>query len=80
MKQFYSGGVEKATVTIDPKQLEMICRLIKSQYYQKSIKDGLNGVEIDRRSDRTQRTFLSTAKPSSCFIPYESNDKRSKHS
>ena len=76
IKQFYSGGAEQLQVVVSHEQLDVICRMIRSQFYQRSIREGLNGVELESRHEPTQRTQNSTVKQSSSYIP--TDEKRGK--
>jgi hypothetical protein len=46
MIQFYTGGPETSTPKIPLDAINTICKLIKAQFYEKSLKESLNNFEI----------------------------------
>lgn len=67
MLQFYTGGPENGTPKIPAEAINTICKLIKAQFYEKSIKECLSNYEIPSVEATTNRTANSAAKQPSCY-------------
>ena len=62
MLQFYTGGMESLSPWLSQEAISIICRVVRSHYYEKCLKMGLDSWDMEKclSSNRTTQSVKTT--------------------